>query len=422
MFGFQVVDVVATAGFLKAMGATRLVWLWVITLLVSLGTTAGVGGLSDRVPRPTLLTAVMVGTAAMDIGTVLTGLAGLSAGPLYGLLYVAADQQYFLLPMVFWTMVNDVVPPAQNKRAFPLIQSGAVVAQVVGNAVVYGLSYLYHSLHGSGLRMLPVVLGLNLFAMLLGVAMVRRLAARDFPGALRQQAGRLTQAISETHRLMRDYWRNLPVVRYLAAATLLVEFTMMVVQYHFLRDLDRRFSLDGMARFLSAFTTAAVALTAVIQWLLSGRMLERVGLKSAFGVLPLADVVASAGSLIWLGVVGAAGSQLILQTIKWAWDVPSHAAFQAFVPQERRGRLAAFLDNYLATLGALAGCAAILALSWAFPGRGELVDRLALAAAVAAGAAAFWAAWRFRGEYDNSLLNWRFARRRKSSALDRLDF
>jgi hypothetical protein len=94
------------------------------------------------------------------------------------------------------------------------------------------------------------------------------------------------------------------------------------------------------------------------------------------------------------------------------------------VPDERRGRVSAFLDGYLYQFGSIVSCGMVLAILAAVrrdslaPQAGRaLYHILAIACAVMA----LWAITRFRFHYDTSMLNWRLRRRRRRSVLKDLD-
>ncbi len=407
MLAFQIADVVATAGFLKAMGTHNLLWLWAATLVVSLITTTIIGGLSDRVPRRKMLIMLMGGAIALNGLVGALKVAGVADGAVYGLLYFVADQQYFLIPMIFWILANDVIASAERKRAFPVIASGSVVAQIAGNAVVYGVSLTGRGIGGSPLFGL---LALNALSLGVGGWLAARRVRQD--GSLSGESLALIQSVVVTTKMVSDYWKNLPIVRYLAFSTFLMEFVLLVIQYHFLQVVNHHFGLNSLVRVLSLFTTATVGVTTGLQWFVSGRLLERVGLKQAFFAMPVAGILAGLLSVLGLGLVGSGSGQFLLQVVRWAWDHPSHAAFQGLLPEQRRGRITAFADSYVSTLGSLLGCLVL----WLAGAQG-----VTLSLAVGASIIAMWAAWRMRSTYDSSLLNWRMGRPKRRSVLDQLD-
>ena len=225
MLAFQIADVVATAGFLKAMGTSSLLWLWAVTLVVSLATTTIVGGLSDRLSRRKMLMILMGTVIGLDVLVGVLKVVGMVDGAVYGLLYFVADQQYFLVPMIFWTLANDVFPTAERIRTFPIVASGAVVAQIGGNAIVYVVSL---SGNGIGGHRFAWLLAINVIALGIGW-LVLAVWVRQDSNATRVAVSLIEGAVGTT-KMVRDYWQNLPIVRYLALSTLLMEFVLLDIQ------------------------------------------------------------------------------------------------------------------------------------------------------------------------------------------------
>ncbi len=414
MLAFQIADVVATAGFLKAVGTQSLLWLWAGTLLVSLVTTTVVGGLSDQLPRRKMLMYLVAIILGLDVLVGVLYVMSVASSAVYGVLYFVADQQYFLVPMIFWVLANDVFPSAERKRAFPLVASGSVIAQIAGNAIVYGVSLKGTGIEGIHLLWLLAISGLSLGA---GLALIVRKV--DSPGEGGRTAASLIEGTLATTKMVRDYWRNLPIVRYLAFVTLVMEFVLLVIQYHFLQVVNATFGLNSLARVLSLFTTATIGVTTALQWFLTGRLLERVGLKQSFFVLPAMGVLSGILGGVWSGLAGAGGGQFVLQITRWAWDHPSHAAFQGMLPEQRRGRITAFADSYVSTLGSLLACLVLGLVSSLAGVHGAAWMTAGLT--LVASSTALWASWRFRSAYDTSLLNWRMGRPKRRSVLDQLD-
>jgi AAA family ATP:ADP antiporter len=105
-------------------------------------------------------------------------------------------------------------------------------------------------------------------------------------------------------------------------------------------------------------------------------------------------------------------------------DESARKAFQALVPEERRGRVSIFMDSYLFVVSnivgiVLTGAIIVMGLRLGVP------DYFYgyLAVAVLAALVAIWAILRVRAVYDSSLLNWRLKRRQRGvSVLEGLEF
>lgn len=223
-----------------------------------------------------------------------------------------------------------------------------------------------------------------------------------------------------------DFFANVPLFGYLAIAMLLVYVAYTIVQYHFLFALDQIFTTTVLFQTFYATYNAGLLVTRLLfRWLVAGRLLQRVDLKNTFWVFPVALVIAAGSSLAVPGLIGGAAGFFLVLLIEGAWDEPVRKSAEGLVPDERRGRISAFLDSYFYALATILGCLIllllILASSFAWlPKQG--VTTISLVVAGMAALIAVWAAMRLRSVYDESLLNWRISRSRRKSVLDGIEF
>jgi hypothetical protein len=107
------------------------------------------------------------------------------------------------------------------------------------------------------------------------------------------------------------------------------------------------------------------------------------------------------------------------------WDEPSRKSLENLIPDERRGRVSAFLDSYFYAMATLGTCV-ILGTLFFLRSIGLLAEPVVimiyLGIALLAGIGAVVATVLMRRIYDKSLLNWRLARSRRKSALDGIEF
>jgi hypothetical protein len=117
---------------------------------------------------------------------------------------------------------------------------------------------------------------------------------------------------------------------------------------------------------------------------------------------------------------------VLLRLPQYTVDESSHKAFQALVPEERRGRVSIFMDSYLYCIGVIIGClfTGAIVLIGVLSGF-ENYFYLYLGLAVLASSIAIWAVYKMRGVYDISLFNWRLKRRQRrglTGVMDKLEF
>jgi MFS family permease len=127
------------------------------------------------------------------------------------------------------------------------------------------------------------------------------------------------------------------------------------------------------------------------------------------------------------GYLSSASAQGVARASYDTIDLSNRKAFQALVPNEKRGRVSMFIDSYLPSLGTILGSlitfgiiSAGLGLGW----KRDLYGAVYLGLGIALALLAVWAAFRVRKTYEASLLNWQLKRRTRGSSgvLDNLDF
>jgi hypothetical protein len=165
----------------------------------------------------------------------------------------------------------------------------------------------------------------------------------------------------------------------------------------------------------------------VVQTFVTSRIIARLSLKNAFLIKPVSVFVGMVWAFIQPGIVGSIAGVVLLRLPQYTVDESSHKAFQALVPEERRGRVSIFMDSYLYCVGVIVGCA----IAGAIVLVGSLLGSTAyfyayLGAGALAAAFATGAVYKMRSVYDLSLLNWRLKRRQRRATLvnilDKLDF
>jgi MFS family permease len=217
-----------------------------------------------------------------------------------------------------------------------------------------------------------------------------------------------------------------PLFRYLALVTLALIVCETFLEFHFLSVTEQTFNTPASYQtFYALYRLGLTVASITVQAFLTSRIIARVGLKSAFLILP---AMALAGALTMLAaatsVISAVAGVVMQKLPQFTVDESARKSFQALVPEERRGRVSVFIDSYLYSAASIAG--SLLTGAVIFVGLRLGLPQYYyayLAMAVAAAAVGLWAAVRLRRVYDSSLLNWRLKRReRRSSVMDKLQF
>jgi ATP:ADP antiporter, AAA family len=411
-------DVVATAGFVSNLGAAKMPWLWIADMLVALVVATFFATRIDRMPRLRLLSWMIGGLAVLYL--LLLGLfrAGLPDWITYPGLYIMADQQFMLFPLVFWALVNDVYTMAQAKRLIPVIGAGMAIGSVAGNLLPALHAAIVSQRGGDNTYLFVAAIAL----LLLSLAILR-LTFRKREVRARQSTP-AEGDLRHTIRVGMDYFTNLPVLYYLGIAMLLIGLALTMIEFNFLFMIDATFA-TGLAFqvFYGVYKAALIVALVLFQGLVTGRLLAKMPLRNGYPVLPITLLAASGVAAVTANLAGGAAGRFAARFVERAWDEPVRKATLALVPDERRGRVSTFLDSYFFTLATIVGSVILLVLFWAgarYPASYVVYAYLMVAALASAGA--IWAARRARAAYEASLLNWRLARSRRKSALDGIEF
>lgn len=420
---FELSEVVATTGFISQIGTPRIIYLWLVTLPITIIVASGYALVVDRIKRVTLMTGLLIGFAALYCIALILFSADAPDWLKYPALYLLTELQYAVFPLAFWALAGDMYTMTEARRLFPIVATGGALGSIIGNALAAALTRLLPK----GESNAPQVLALGVLVFLGGLLVLRvTFRKRTVRARQAKQSGGIRDTIKEGWGVI----KGVPMFRYLAAAMLMMGLALMIVEFHFLYSLDKAAQeADNAPKFFQSFYGIYKALliggTLLFQSLITGRYLEKAGTKNSFVGLPLAflmglGVVAAVG-----GAVGVAAGRLIMRVVQRGWDEPARKSAQSLVPDERRGRVSTFMDNYFYSFASILGClfvgGLLLATDQDVISR-ETTTIIYLAVAGAAALGAVWATLKLRTVYDKSLLNWRLSRSRRKSVLDGIEF
>ncbi len=413
-------DVVATAGFISNLGADKVPWLWIVTTLITMFAAGGYVVIVDRFSRVQLVTWLLVGLAALYLFLELLFAFHAADWLTYPLLYLLADQQFMIVPLAFWALANDVYTVTESKRLFPVIASGAVIGGLTGNGAAAWVTYLAEKYSFGLSQIFTGVAVLLLFAVLLvNLTFLKK--------PLKTRQSRETEAnLKETVKIGLDYFLNVPALKAVGLLMLFTGFVLTLIEFNFLSIIDSSVA-NGMEfqRFLGYYKAFQTAGLLLFQWLITTRLLSKINLKNAFAVLPFALTAAGGVAIGLPALFGAAGARFLARTVYTAWDDPARKSLQGLVPDERRGRISAFMDSYFITTATILACLVLLLLL-GLTALGvisaQITTWIYLGLAIAAALAAIITSVHLRNVYEMSMLNYRLARSKRKSILDGIDF
>lgn len=411
-------DVIATGGFVSKVGPKNIFWLWIVDMLISLATVGTYALVVDRTERVRLVKWLTLAFAILFLGLRFVFSLGAPDWVSYPLLYILTDQLYAVFPLAFWAMVNDLFNAAEGKRLFPIITMGTALGSILGNGLAALSGWILQRSGGDPASLLP----LGSLILLFGLVILEIVFAKRTVNA--RQSRDETVDIKQTINVGADYIKNIPIFTYLAVSMLLSGIAFTVIEYHFLFSIDQAFTQDPLQfqSFYGMFKIVLILSTMLVQAFISGRYLERLGLKNSFIVQPIALAIGSALAFVIPGIYGAAAARYVVRLVQQSWDEPARKSLENLIPDERRGRVSVVIDRYFYDISTILSSLVLGLLLFFIANFSQTVVLIYLAVAALVSIGAIWAGFRIRARYDESMLDWRLARARRKSVLTGIEF
>jgi len=274
--GILWLEVSSAALFLGEYGAAILPWIYIFSAGVGLSLSAVYSWLQRMFP----LRWVIVIIALVMAGPILLFRWGLAFPWLVGTTVFAMrlwiEAIYSLNDLNLSVTANQLFNIREIKRAFPIISSGNLVADIISGFSVY----LLLSLVG-----LENVLMLSFLVMVLGAGLLYYLSLNyehAFPDSPRRQAEDVEshQARQRLQGSMRQY------VVLLFAFFVLAQMLLFSIEFQFFKQLELNLNVEAIAAFLGIFSGVLGLIELMTQWFTSSRLIERNGVFAVTLVLP----------------------------------------------------------------------------------------------------------------------------------------
>lgn len=408
-----ITKVVSVSGFLAEVKNHYILLVWAIDMVLLILATGIQSLIVDRFDRIKLLGGVLLVFVILYAILPLTFLSkAFPASISYTLIYLLNDQQWRFFPVVFWILVNDIYDPATGRRVMPLIANFAFVGTIVG----LGIGAVDARLGFGPVKLL--LLNASIFFLAYLIAQTRLRAVKLAPPADAQTS------MKETLTEGWEFIKTVPAFAWSALGMLAAGSVMTILLYDVLSDAKLDLG-TGFQSFYAQYNLA-IAFVSIFVQSISAKIIERISLKRSFLIQPFVMLGSMIANFFIPGYVSSAMSQGVSRVTYDTVDLSVRKAFQAMVPNEKRGRVSMFIDSYLPSggtiIGSLAAFAIIsLGLHFGFT-RGQY-SLVYLGVGVAVALLAVYAALRVRATYEQSMLSWQLKRRtRGASVLDKLDF
>lgn len=410
----QIANIVSISGFISEVSVDGILVLWIIEMVLIIGATALQSLIVDRFHRLSLLRWISLAFVGLYLVLALMFAAGVSGAVNYSLLMLFVDQQLYFFPAIFWILASDMLDMSQAKRLFPIIGTFAIIGQVVGLGISAAAPDVLQQLNLTPTVLIVLVLVCYLipFALTFGLSKIH---VRE---TLHQNV-KVRESLSEGWNFVRD----IPSFRYLMLSMLVVAIVMTIIEYHFLATTEQVYSqMDNFQTFYSLIFLVQTLVAIGLQAFVTGRVIERFGLKNTFVIMPIVALLCIGWALGFPGIASGAGAYLIAKLSLNSIDDVARKTLQSLVPEERRGRVSMFMDSYLFATGVILSAiliGAVLIVQRLSPTVYASVFYLTIGGVLSA--FALWWILKMRTVYESSLFNWRLKRRqRTASVIDKL--
>ncbi|QQE65373.1 MFS transporter [Leptolyngbya sp. BL0902] len=268
--------------FLGKYGAARLPWIYIFSAGVGLGMSVVYSWLQRLFPLRWVIVLISL-LMALPIPIFLWGLSVESFTFLtVFLLRLWIEAIYNLNDLNLSVTANQIFNIREIKRAFPIISSGNLLADVLsGFSVAILMRFI-------GLQN---VMMLSFGVMIVGTVILYYLSvnyAHAFPDSPKRQAQDV-ESYQSRQRLkgaMRQY------VVLLFSFFVLAQMLLFSIEFQFFQQLDRNLEVEAIAAFLGIFSGLLGLIELFTQWFTSSRLIEREGVFAVALVLPSVIVVA----------------------------------------------------------------------------------------------------------------------------------
>jgi ATP/ADP translocase/HEAT repeat protein len=308
-------------------------YVWVAGVMAVLSYTYS--HFADRFRRDRLVLVVTSILLAMTISARL--MLSLVGEWFYPVLYVFVEVMGGLLLIQFWTFANDIFNTREAKRLFGLVGAGGVVATIGTGFAIGALARAIGTVN-----LLFISAGL-----LVGCLLVVETLRHKFKRELQQATNAGQEAISLSADLSKVFSsRHLKVIAWMVLLTFMV---VTIVDYQF--KVVARYTFlnqeDSLSSFFGLFFACAGVFSFLIQFLATGRLLQKAGIIICLLLLP---VLLAGGSILLLVMPSLLAATLLKGSdtvLRYSINDATTQVLYLPVPGRIRGRAKAFIEGIL---------------------------------------------------------------------------
>ncbi|MCE6989938.1 cyclic nucleotide-binding domain-containing protein [Dyadobacter sp. CY323] len=195
---------------------------------------------------------------------------------------------YLLINLEFWGLSALVFDVRQSKRLFSVIGSGDMPAKALGAV----LAVLIHS---NSVLMILLIISLVFFAL----AFYTQILTFRFTEIPNPHHSRPRQTSDSDSRIIQKYFGGNKLLTSLCLGMVAIAATATWIEYHFFVNVKYKFhSQHDVITFVGTLLSATYVISTFVKLILSGKTVERFGVKLTLFLLPLTTILISLGLLI----------------------------------------------------------------------------------------------------------------------------
>jgi AAA family ATP:ADP antiporter len=396
------------AMFLSAYGKENLPYVMIATAVV-VGTFASI---YIRLSNKVRVQFLMFGALAFFAATfgLFWWITHFNVKIVYGLIYVWTNMLGAIAPTIGWTMANYVLTTREARRIFGFVGAGGALGAPCGAFLTAALVHRHIAT--------PETM---LLGVMLAAALCSTLVLVIFQHA-RDRVSEVSRRTSSSADLPKNFvaiWKYIQKSRYLVLITALIfagcaTTTLIGYQYKAIVDLHFGGNKVAMTTFFARFNGYTGIAAFIIQMLLTGTLLRKLGIRITIFILPVVFLGGSMGILlapVLLSAIILKGSHSLL---RFSLDKSTaELLYLPVAPPEIKAQIKSFIDGFIwRTADGVAGTVLLLVANemHATPGQVSVVNFVFISAWISV-------AYGVRREYLNVL---RRAIERKTLDPDRI--
>jgi HEAT repeat protein len=332
--------------FLKTAGPEALPYMYMLNAVLMIALSSVYTIVVDRIARHRFLIMLLIFFASNML--VLRMMFPLNYVWLPYAIFGLSEVITLTLYMHFWTFANDMFDPREGKRLFPLIGGVGLLGTMVGGTIT---KFIASTIRTENLFTLWTVL-LLLSIPITKLAYSTRLSFA-FASASSQ---RLNEDKPSDELSISAIWK-VPLLRTLAYISIPMWIVICIVDFQFNLAMNSVFPIqDELTAFFGLFNGIVSLTGLLLQFFLTGRLLQRFGVGIASLVYPVSLTMGSVAITARFGFLSSIFAKFSDNVIFYSTgESASQLLFNA-LPEEKRGRARALVSGYAGPIcTALAG-------------------------------------------------------------------